>query len=206
MITSIKRKGAKPELVGSCIAHWTTKWLSRITLELEFDNIVQKHLTVQLHRVTIESLINLIPQEEKSVSFNFLLHLLKVGLVLKIEGEILSKLERRLALMLESIKVKDLIVRNCGNGESEYDVGIVAKVVEAYGSIFGNDNSSSKICVVGRLVDEYLTLVARDKNVQVNVFKLLVEALPKDSRCCHDNLYRAIDMYLKVCSLIFFLF
>lgn len=51
-------------------------------------------------------------------------------------------------------------------------------------------------------MDGYLTLVAKDENLKMNTFQSLVEALPKEARFCDDNLYRAIDMYLKVSSSI----
>ncbi|KAK3033149.1 hypothetical protein RJ639_036333 [Escallonia herrerae] len=162
VIASIKRNGTRSELIGSCIAHWTRKWLSRIRLEYEYPT--QKH---QLPQVTIESLINLLPEEQKSVSFNFLLHLFKVGLILKVDAEILSKLERRIAFMLEGCRAQDLLVKNYGHGSTVYDVDIVVKVVEAYVS-FLSDNFSSKIHAVGRLVDEYLMLVARNENLQAS--------------------------------------
>lgn len=194
VIDSIKRKRIRSEEVGSCIAYWTRKWLSRISLE--FKNLNHKHMKIRLHRVTIGCLINLLPEEEKSVAFNFLLHLFRMGIIVKLDVELLNKLERRLAFMLESCRAADLLVKNYGFGDAVYDVGIVVRVVEAYvGLLYGNPLSRKQ--VVWRLVDEYLTLVARDENLPAKVYHALVEAMPKDSRYCGDNLYRAIDMYLK---------
>ncbi|KAL6139251.1 hypothetical protein ACLB2K_064528 [Fragaria x ananassa] len=45
----------RADLVGSCIAHWTVKWLSRITSGLE--SMIPKHMTHQYVRVTTECLI-----------------------------------------------------------------------------------------------------------------------------------------------------
>jgi hypothetical protein len=195
VIQSIKSKGVRSELVGSCIAHWTAKRLSRITFGLQ--NLTPKHMTHQLQRVTTECLIKLLPVEENSVSCNFLLHLLKVALMVKINSELLNMLERRISFMLEQCRVPDLLVKNYGDDDSVYDVGIVVRVVESYVS-FVSSKPTPKLFVVGRLVDGYLTLVARDENLCAKCFQSLVEALPKDARFCDDNLYGAIDMYLKV--------
>lgn len=195
VIQSTKSKGVRSELVGSCIAHWTAKRLSRITFGLQ--NLTPKHMTHQLQRVTTECLIKLLPVEENSVSFNFLLHLLKVALMVKINSELLNMLERRISFMLEQCRVPDLLVKNYGDDDSVYDVGIVVRVVESYVS-FVSSKPTPKLFVVGRLVDGYLTLVARDENLCAKRFQSLVEALPKDARFCDDNLYGAIDMYLKV--------
>eukprot|EP00257_Ricinus_communis_P013004 XP_015570348.1 coleoptile phototropism protein 1 [Ricinus communis] len=68
VIECIKRKGIRSELVGSCIAHWTEKWLSQIPFG---QHNLPKHLTHQLLRVTAESLIKVLPPEKNSVSCNF---------------------------------------------------------------------------------------------------------------------------------------
>ncbi|RZB87432.1 Root phototropism protein 3 [Glycine soja] len=153
-------------------------------------------ITLQLHRISTEGLINILPSEENSVTCNFLLHLLKAGVMLKINPELLCVLERRVALMLEKCRVPDLLVKNQGYKDSLYDVSVVLRVLRFY--VCGmSSNSSAKPHSVGRLVDGYLTQVARDENLTMESFKSLVEALPQKARHCDDNLYRAIDMYLK---------
>lgn len=182
VIQAIKTKGVRSELVGSCIAHWTAK-----------------HMTHKLQRVTTECLIKLLPVEENSVSCNFLLHLFKLALMVEINSELLDMLERRISSMLEKCRVPDLLVKNYGDeyDDSVYDVGIVVRVVESYVS-FVSSKPTPKLFVVGRLVDGYLTVVARDEKLCAKRFQSLVEALPKDARFCDDNLYTAIDMFLKV--------
>ncbi|KAJ9180215.1 hypothetical protein P3X46_008488 [Hevea brasiliensis] len=190
VIESTKRKGVRSELVGSCIAHWTEKWISQIPFGQH------NQPTHQLLKVTAESLIKVLPAEKNSVSCNFLLHLLKLGIMMRIEFELLNKLEQRIALMLEQCSASDLLVRNYGNTDTVYDVRIITRVVESYVSSVLN-NPAPRIYVVGRLVDEYLTMIAKDEKLPIKHFQLLAEALPKDARYCDDNLYRAIDMYLK---------
>ncbi|XVF77826.1 hypothetical protein PTKIN_Ptkin14bG0078300 [Pterospermum kingtungense] len=195
VIESIKRRGTKLELVGSCIVHWTMKWFSRIISG--FDNLrVPEHLTQKLQRVTTESLVKMLPMEKNSVSCNFLLHLLKLGLVLQINSEMISKLERRIASMLEQCSVRDLLVKNYGDKGTTYDVGIVIRVVETY-VLLALKNSGPRVSIVGRLMDGYLTLIAGDINLAVSDFKSLVDALPTNARSCDDKLYRAMDMYLQ---------
>ncbi|RDX82592.1 Root phototropism protein 3, partial [Mucuna pruriens] len=196
VIQSIRKRGIKPEVVGSCIEHWTRKWFSQVTLDKE---TTHKPITLQLHRISTECLINILPTEENSVTCNFLLHLLKAGVMLKINPELLCVLERRVALMLEKCRVPDLLVKNQGEKHSLYDVTVVLRVLRFY--VCGmSSNPLAKPHTVGRLVDGYLTQVARDENLTVESFKSLVEALPQKARYCDDNLYRAIDMFLKAHS------
>ncbi|CAJ1976159.1 unnamed protein product [Sphenostylis stenocarpa] len=198
VIQSIRRCGIRPELVGSCIEHWTRKWFSQVTLGL--DKETPKPITIHLHRISIECLINILPTEENSVTCNFLLHLLKAGVMLKINPELLCVLERRVALMLEKSRVPDLLVKNQGEKHSSYDVTVVLRVLRFYVCGISSNHSAktkAKPQSVGRLVDGYLTQVARDENLTMESFKSLVEALPQNARHTDDSLYRAIDMYLK---------
>ena len=51
---------------------------------------------------------------------------------------------------------------------------------------------------VAKLVDSYLQEVARDVNLPLSKFIALAETTPDFARQDHDDLYRAIDIYLKV--------
>lgn len=56
---------------------------------------------------------------------------------------------------------------------------------------------SSKL-KVAKLVDGYLQEIARDVNLPLSKFITIAEAIPDFARLDHDDLYRAIDIYLKV--------
>ncbi|CAI8603403.1 unnamed protein product [Vicia faba] len=198
VIQSIKKRGMRSGIIGSCIEFWTLNWFSKVTLGLD-PNAKHEHATIQLtqlHKVSTECLIKMLPTEENSVSCNFLLHMLKVGMVLKINHESMCVLQTRVVLMLEQCCVQDLLVKNYGDDDSLYDIDVVVEVLQCY--VCGmSSNSAAKVQSVGRLVDGYLSQVARDQKLKVESFKLLVEALPQNARESDDNLYRAIDMYLK---------
>ena len=51
---------------------------------------------------------------------------------------------------------------------------------------------------VGKLIDSYLQVVARDDNMPVSKFVSLAETVPAIGRLGHDDLYQAINIYLKV--------
>ena len=70
-----------------------------------------KLLNKLLRRVTTECLINVLPVDENFIFCNFLLHLLKVGLRMKIQFCIIEYV-RRIASMLEQCHVLDLLVWN----------------------------------------------------------------------------------------------
>lgn len=51
---------------------------------------------------------------------------------------------------------------------------------------------------VAKLVDGYLAEIAKDANLPTEKVTALAEAVPAFARPCHDDLYRAIDIYLRV--------
>eukprot|EP00252_Welwitschia_mirabilis_P006195 TRINITY_DN1699_c0_g1_i1.p1 TRINITY_DN1699_c0_g1~~TRINITY_DN1699_c0_g1_i1.p1 ORF type:complete len:634 (+),score=114.25 TRINITY_DN1699_c0_g1_i1:489-2390(+) len=55
---------------------------------------------------------------------------------------------------------------------------------------------SSKL-KVAKLIDGYLAEIARDANLSITKFISLAESIPDFARPVHDDLYRAIDIYLK---------
>ena len=66
--------------------------------------------------------------------------------------------------MLVHCHVLDLSVKNYKDYNNNYDVGIVINVVESYAT-FVSSKPTPKIFYVGRLIDCYHTLVARDENL-----------------------------------------
>ncbi|XP_010502573.1 PREDICTED: BTB/POZ domain-containing protein At3g26490 [Camelina sativa] len=59
-------------------------------------------------------------------------------------------------------------------------------------------SSPPLLCKVAKLVDSYLQEIARDVKLTVSKFVELAESIPDGSRICHDDLYKAIDVFLKV--------
>lgn len=82
-----------------------------------------------------------------------------------------------------------------------HDVDIVQRIVEFY-LMHEQQKQISGLLDVGKLLDGYLAEVAKDPNLSICKFQALAEALPQNARNCHDGLYRAIDIYLKVMFLV----
>ena len=56
---------------------------------------------------------------------------------------------------------------------------------------------------VGELMDKYLAEIAADTYLKPSKFLALAESLPDFARQSDDGLYRAVDIYLEVCSFIY---
>ncbi|KAI9176624.1 hypothetical protein LWI28_005163 [Acer negundo] len=249
VITAIKVKGMRFELIGAAIMHYAAKWLPGLIREGcgPTDEISSSsggsnsnssssswkgglHMivagtkddpsTVQSkdQRMIIESLISIIPPQRDSVSCSFLLRLLRMANMLKVAPALVTELEKRVGMQFEQATLADLLIPTYNKGETLYDVDLVQRLLEHFlvqeqtessspsrqsfsdkhmydGTQRGNGTSAKMR--VARLVDSYLTEVARDRNLSLTKFQVLAEALPESARSCDDGLYRAIDSYLK---------
>ena len=71
--------------------------------------------------------------------------------------------------MLDQCHVPDLFIKYYGDNDNGYSVGIVIRVVESYVT-FVSSKPTPKIFSFGRLIDGYLTLVARNENLSATSF------------------------------------
>lgn len=168
------------------------------------------------NRSLVETLVWLLPTEKGIVPCSFLLKLLKSAIILD-SGEMVKKeLVRRIGLQLEEASVTDLCIRMPAGETTMFDVDIVKSIVEEFVMQEQSGQTDAPVAeelqetrspgfvsdtsklTVAKLVDGYLTEIARDPNLPLSKFVDLAEMVAGFSRPGHDGLYRAIDMYLKV--------
>ncbi|XP_042012597.1 root phototropism protein 3-like isoform X2 [Salvia splendens] len=164
-------------------------------------------------RMIVESLVSIIPQQRDCVSCSFLLRLLRMANMLNVAPALVTELEKRVGMQLEQATLSDLLIPCYNTKETIYDVDLVQRLLEHFlvqeqsspmrpdtktydYAQRGSNNLNAKMRVA-RLVDSYLTEVARDRNLSLTKFQVLAEALPESARSCDDGLYRAVDSYLK---------
>ncbi|XVE93187.1 hypothetical protein REPUB_Repub01dG0168700 [Reevesia pubescens] len=226
VITAIKVKGMRFELIGASIMHYATKWLPGLIKDgqgqaddMSISSNSNSSGSTKDQRMIIESLISIIPPQKDSVSCSFLLRLLRMANMLKVAPALITELEKRVGMQFEQATLADLLIPSYNKNETLYDVDLVQRLLEHFlvqeqtessspsrqsfsdkhmyeGTQRGN-NPNAKMRVA-RLVDSYLTEVSRDRNLSLTKFQVLAEALPESARTCDDGLYRAIDSYLKV--------
>lgn len=122
----------------------------------------------------------------------------------KLEGASSStkaELTRRAALQLEKATMGDLLLP-CSSPTIEYyyDIDLVGEVIESFIQAQKRRRTEDvrSIIKVEELMDSYLQVVARDPNMPPFKFAALAKAMSGAARPHHDNLYKAIDIYLKV--------
>ncbi|XP_052211003.1 BTB/POZ domain-containing protein NPY4-like isoform X2 [Diospyros lotus] len=194
VIANIKNRGIiSGEAIGEALEAYASRRLpgliSRGVIESKWKTQTQTQT-----RLTVDTIVWLLPAEKGCVSCRFLLKLLKAATLLDL-GEMAKKeLIRRIGQQLEEASVSDLLIQAPEGETRMYDVDMVRKILEEY---FSREPSNSSKLMVAKLVDGYLAEIAKDPNLPLSIFMDLAEMVPSFTRPAHDGLYRAIDMYLK---------
>ncbi|KAF7840487.1 BTB/POZ domain-containing protein [Senna tora] len=189
-----------PQLIGEALHVYACRWLLGITkLRTSSSSTSQTEESKAKNRKILETIVSMIPADRGSVSVGFLLRLLRISNNFGASHVTKTELIRRASLQFDEATVSDLIY------PSPSSLELVLAVLESYLKLWKRmslnavDNSHflRSIRTVGKLIDSYLQVVARDESVQVSKFVALAEALPDIARLEHDDLYRAINIYLK---------
>ncbi|XP_016647337.1 PREDICTED: BTB/POZ domain-containing protein DOT3 [Prunus mume] len=212
IITAIKAKSTRPEVIGKCIMHYAERWLTGMHVEfeglrgygfgkndLQFSVLSRckedgGYVHSKEQKAIIESLVSVLPPQNEAVSCKFLLRMLKMAMLYSASPALISELEKRVGMMLEDANVNDLLIPSCNNA----DQGKLVKIVEYFlmHEQQGQQQKTARINV-SKLLDNYLAEIAEDPNLSITKFQILAELLPENARTCDDGLYRAIDTYLK---------
>ncbi|CAH8327422.1 unnamed protein product [Eruca vesicaria subsp. sativa] len=202
-ISGIKSKGIRPDLIGSIIAHYASKWLPDLSGNVSTTTPPPKTesvtASVMKKRFFVETLIGILPPEKDSVPCNFLLRLLRTAKMVGANLNYLTELENRVAWQLDQASLKELMIPSFSHtSKTLFDVELVTRLVKKF---VGLDSEGVKtgaaLVKVAKLVDSYLAEAAVDGGLTLPEFVSLIEALPSYARTMEDGLYRAIDTYLK---------
>ncbi|XP_058000655.1 BTB/POZ domain-containing protein At5g47800 isoform X2 [Hevea brasiliensis] len=197
-----------PQLIGEALHVYACRWLpdtKRIkphesSVSQNDDDVTEKN------RRILESIVSMIPEDRGSVSAGFLLRLLGIANYLGASPVLKTELIRKSSLQIEEATVSDLVFPSQSSSSQHlYDTDLVLSVVESFLILWRrqppetveNTRLIRAIRKVGKLIDTYLQVVSRDKNMPVSKVVSLAEALPDIARKDHDDLYKAINIYLK---------
>ncbi|KAH8507762.1 hypothetical protein H0E87_010067 [Populus deltoides] len=170
----------------------------------------------QEQKSIIETLVSILPPQPGAVPCKFLLKMLKMAMVYSASQALISELEKRVGMMLENANVNDLLIPNDKREDqgkfvnsleqrTMHDIEVIQRIVEYF---LMHEKERQQLpqttgkSSVSKLLDSYLTEVAKDPNLSITKFQVLAEALPEKARTCDDGLYGAIDTYLKAHPLL----
>ncbi|CAK9177161.1 unnamed protein product [Ilex paraguariensis] len=194
-----------PQLIGEALHVYACRWLPDTTKIKPPENSAS-HIeeSTEEKRKDLETIVSMIPADQGSVSIGFLLRLLSIANLLGVSPVTKTELIRRSGLQFEDATLNDLLIPSHNAQDPHfYDIDLVGAVLESFlmqwrrQSNGEQSQSVRSIKLVGKLIDSYLQVVAKDVNMAVHKVVSLAETLPEIARTEHDDLYKAINVYLK---------
>ncbi|KAL0717254.1 hypothetical protein Bca4012_066576 [Brassica carinata] len=194
-ITGIKSKGIRPDLIGSIVAHYASKWLpdlsgtvSATTAPPPSTESVTASVTKK--RFFVEALTGILPPEKDSVPCNFLLRLLRTARMVGADQSYLTELENRVSWQLDQASLKELMIPSfsytCG---TLLDVELVTRLVKKFAGLDCEGvKTGAALVKLAKLVDSYLAEAAVDGGLTLLEFISLIKALPSHARTTEDGL------------------
>ncbi|KAI3455368.1 hypothetical protein Pfo_012031 [Paulownia fortunei] len=204
-LSGIQGKGVRPDLIGSIITHYASKWLpdlagdeaDRATASFE-DSPESVTASWMKKRFFIETLVGILPPEKDSIPCNFLLRVLRVANMVGVEAAYRAELEKRVSWQLDQASLRELMIPSFSHTcTTLLDVELVLRLVKRFVNLEEAARSGTALMKVAKLVDCYLAEAAVDSHLALPEFVALASALPSHARSTDDGLYRAIDIYLK---------
>ncbi|KAJ1266045.1 hypothetical protein BS78_08G121000 [Paspalum vaginatum] len=217
VILAIKAKGrTASDVIGEALRAYACRRLFS-----SLDNHVNNGLDCTKHCAALETIISLLPAERGSVSCGLLLKLLRASCLLGSSEAYRGDLIKRIGAQLDRAKVSDLLIPAADSSDGAmYNVDMVTAILEEFmvhhrdvteptklqedeetmdvaENLMSSISVSSKLAAVAKLIDGYLSEIARDPSLPLEKFIALAESVPPACRPAHDALYRAIDVYLK---------
>ncbi|KAL2633477.1 hypothetical protein R1flu_004956 [Riccia fluitans] len=239
IIKAIRIKGMRQDLIGSAIVHYAVKWLPDLTrspaaipkeVKAKDSDPTKEPSDVSWvqdeNRLMVETLVSILPAQKDAVPCAFLLRMLRLAKMLRINSELITDLEKRAGLLLDHGTLSDLLIPSFDPAsETQFDVDLVQRLLDCFMSqnsahLEGNQSGShcedksgtvtpnseqtlqqqSDLAAkmrVAKLIHNYLVEVGGDQNLTIPKFLALAEALPEQTRVTDDGLYKALDTYLK---------
>ena len=220
VILAIKAKGrTSSDVIGEALRAYACRRLFS-----SLDNAVNNGLDCTKHCAALETIISLLPAEKGSVSCGLLLKLLRASCLLGSNETYHEDLIKRIGTQMDRASVSDLLIPADSSDDAMYNVDMVTSILKEFmlhhkdgsepklqedddtmdvaDNLINSISISSKLGAVTKLIDAYLSEIAKDPGLPLEKFIALAESLPPASRPVHDALYRATDVYLKVCTML----
>ncbi|KAL9321305.1 hypothetical protein ACSQ67_013144 [Phaseolus vulgaris] len=134
----------------------------------------------------------------RSISCKDLFNLNRMAVGLKMSTSFIDKIESLIGPLLDQTTIDYLLLPSPHGRDQAYDVGFVLRLLHIFflGDTF--ELNSNRLKRVAKMMDLFLVEVAPDPHLKPYEFEALITMIPDTARESHDQLYLAMDMYLKV--------
>lgn len=224
LISVMESRGIKQEIIAGSLTFYAKKYLPGLNRRQVASESSTRLEPVALgastseedQKLLLEEIDRLLPMQKGIISTKVLFGLLRTAMILRASPSCICNLERRIGMQLDQATLEDLLMPNFSyTMETLYNVDCVQKILDHFlamdqatggaspcsiddGQLMGSP-SLTPITMVAKLIDGYLAEVAPDVNLKLPKFQSLAASIPDYARPLDDGLYRAIDIYLKVC-------
>ncbi|KAK6127955.1 hypothetical protein DH2020_038305 [Rehmannia glutinosa] len=201
-LSGLKGKQIRPDLIGSIITHYASKWLPELSDAKKDENAPGTESITSSwtkKKFFIETIIGILPPDRDFIPCDFLLRLLRAANMVRVEPVYHAELEKRTSWQLDQASLKELMIPCFGHDSTTlFDVGLVFRLVRGFMNMEDQVCRSGAAAVkVAKLVDCYLAEAAVDAHLALPEFFALASVVPSHARSTDDGLYRAVDTYLK---------
>ncbi|KAI5071578.1 hypothetical protein GOP47_0014207 [Adiantum capillus-veneris] len=145
VMVAIKTKGRMShKLIGEALRVYSYRWLPGISKEHKagFDSSGNRAKSSSLelvesgaakHKLMLETIIGLLPNEKGSCSCSFMSRLLKAATILGVDDSSKMDLAKRIGLQLEEASLNDILVPSLSYAnDTLYDVDLVHRIVDHF--------------------------------------------------------------------------
>lgn len=145
VMVAIKTKGRMShKLIGEALRVYSYRWLPGISKEhkagLESNGNKTKSCSLEIvessaakHKMLLETIIGLLPNEKGSCSCSFMSRLLKAASILGVDDSAKMDLAKRIGLQLEEASLNDILVPSLSYAnDTLYDVDLVHRILDHF--------------------------------------------------------------------------
>ncbi|KAK7276137.1 hypothetical protein RIF29_17270 [Crotalaria pallida] len=220
VIVAMKNRGAKYLTIASALITYTERTLRELVRDqsggggrIQQSDVSDSDSDLRIQqRELLQSIIALFPSEKAAFPINFLCCLLRCAIYLRASTTCKRELEKRISEILEHVTVDDLLILSFTyDGEKLLDLDSVRRIISGFvekeksTSVFNSssgefreDFTGNAMQRVAKTVDKYLAEIAAYGELAISKFNGIAVLIPKHARKIDDDLYRAVDIYLKV--------
>ncbi|XP_020580767.1 root phototropism protein 2 [Phalaenopsis equestris] len=204
-LAAMKARGAAPKTLSTAVAVYAGKSLPDLlplfTSCGRSPSVAAPSASTDrsAQRNFIESFIAILPTDQDApLPVGFLCCFLRAAIFLNASAASRRDLERRIAPSLDQVAVGDLMAIAFDlSGQRLADLDSIRRIVTGFAE---REVAGAAAQRAARVVDAFVAEIATEEDLPVSKFVGIAGALPKSLRRFDDDLYRAVDIYLKAHS------
>ncbi|KAJ8503661.1 hypothetical protein OPV22_004547 [Ensete ventricosum] len=203
ILSAMKSRGAAPKSLAAAVVVYAEKSLAELLpLSSGAPASNQSGDARIRQRGLLESLVHVLPPHpDAPLPVGFICCLLRAALFLEASAACRRELEQRASASLDQATVADLLTVSLDYaGQRIVDLDSARRIVASFAEREAGGGvacCSAAVQKVARTVDSFVGEIATDEELSVSKFAGIAGALPKSARRFDDDLYRAVDIYLK---------